>query len=381
MRLADAARAAMFALLPPAAAGGALALAPLLGLAGAASWRPSLVRRTLGKPPLYLSLLGLFAAWMALSALWSPYDDPIQALKFALTLGAGLLFVSAASADAAARRLTLAALLAALGVLAALLAIEALGGMPFNHAANPGQQDWQIAGNPGRGAAVLTCLIWAALGLFAARRAWLLTALAFIAAGALAAQFGQSANLVAFALGGAAFAAGWLAPRFAIWTTSAAFAAWLLLAPFIVPLLASHIATDALPYSWQARLAIWRYVCARVAEHPIFGSGLDASRSVTDRLVVQGENISAVPLHPHSASLQIWFETGAIGAALGAAVLLAGGWTLSRRWSGHRAGAAAACGALAAIGVIANVSFGVWQEWWNAAMLITAASVSALARN
>ncbi|HRO03748.1 MAG TPA: hypothetical protein PLS69_09125, partial [Terricaulis sp.] len=79
------ARAALFALTPAAAAGGGLALAPLLGLAGAASIRPSLLRADLTRPPGWLVLLALFTAWLALSALWSPYDDAQQALRFALT--------------------------------------------------------------------------------------------------------------------------------------------------------------------------------------------------------------------------------------------------------------------------------------------------------
>jgi O-antigen ligase len=368
------ARAALFALLPAAAAGGGLALAPLMAGAGAASLRPSLVRADLARPPAWLILLLAFAAWMAVSALWSPFGSAIQALKFALTLATGLMFARAAGADA---RLTLAATGAALIVLCALLAIEAGFNMPLNHAANPGLLDWQLAGNPGRGAAVLTALIWGGLGALAARRAWLLAFLALGVAGVLACQFGQSANIAAFTLGAAAFAAGLAAPRIAILAVSGAWAAWLLVAPFVLPLILP--AQAPLPYSWAARLEIWRYVSARVLEQPWIGHGLDASRTDDGVIVAQGQTIGAIPLHPHSASLQIWFETGAVGAVLGAACLLAGGWALGRALSANRAAAAAACGALAAIGVIANLSFGVWQEWWNAVMLIAAAPVAALA--
>ena len=74
--------------------------------------------------------------------------------------------------------------------------------------------------------------------------------------------------------------------------------------------------------------------------------------------------------------MQIWFETGAVGAALAAAALLACGWSLSRRLRDDRATAAAAAATIAAIGVIANVSYGVWQEWWDATMLLAAALVA-----
>lgn len=372
-----AAQTGLFALLPAAAAGGGLALAPLIALAGLLSLQPKRLLNDLKRPPLWFLLLVAFTAWMSLSALWSPFGSAIQALKFVLTVGGGLLFAHGA---AQAPRLMSAAVIAGVIVLAALLAVEALLDMPLNRAANPGvEHSWQLAGNPGRGAAVLTALIWAMLGMLALRRLWLAAALALIGAGVLASQFGQSANALAFALGAAAFVLGYAAPRVGVATVSAALAAWLLVAPLATPLAISLIDNPALPYSWAARLEIWRYVCARILEQPFIGHGLDASRVDQGEIIVQGQSVSAIPLHPHSASLQIWFETGLIGAALAAAALLAGARALSLGLAGNRAAAAAACGALAALGVIANLSFGIWQEWWNAAMLIAAAAVAGLA--
>src|SRR5262249_38949885 len=106
--------------------------------------------------------------------------------------------------------------------------------------------------------------------------------------------------------------------------------------------------------------------------------GLDASRAVTDRLQVRDVNIRAIPLHPHSASLQIWFETGAVGAALAAGTLIAAGFALSRLLANNRPTAAASCATLASLGLIANVSFGLWQEWWIATMFIAAALTAAI---
>lgn len=373
-RLGSFTRAGLFALLPAAAAGGGLALAPLIGLAGAFSLRPSVLRSDLTRPPLWLILLGTFTAWMALSALWSPFGEATQAMKFALTLATGLMFARAAGADA---RMTLAAGGAALMVLAALLAIEAIWDMPFNRDANPGLETWQLAGNPGRGAAVLTALIWAGLGYLLLHRQFLLAACAFVAAGAVATQFGQSANFVAFGLGAAAFLIGYAAPRMGPLLAASALAAWLLLAPFATPLMLMF-SNEALPYSWAARLEIWRYVSARIGEQPWIGHGLDASRVDAGVILVQGREVSAIPLHPHSTSLQIWYELGMIGALLGAACLIVAGAALAHRLAARRHAAAAACGTLVAIGAIANLSFGAWQEWWNATMLVAAALVCAL---
>jgi O-antigen ligase len=86
----------------------------------------------------------------------------------------------------------------------------------------------------------------------------------------------------------------------------------------------------------------------------------------------------ALPVHPHSASLQIWYETGAVGALLAAGALLTAGLRMSRAYARNRPAAAAACATLASLGLIANVSYGVWAEWWMATMFAVAALVGAL---
>ncbi|MBC7770255.1 MAG: O-antigen ligase family protein, partial [Phycisphaerales bacterium] len=57
------------------------------------------------------------------------------------------------------------------------------------------------------------------------------------------------------------------------------------------------------------------------------------------------------------------------------------GWALSRAFAANRPAAAAAAATLASLGIIANLSFGVWQEWWNATIFVAAALVAALARS
>jgi O-antigen ligase len=202
-----------------------------------------------------------------------------------------------------------------------------------------------------------------------------------VIAAALSTQFGQDSNLVGFAFGLMAFAAGFWRPDWTLRLVSLGLAGWLLLAPFATPLVLSNQSfVDAMPTSWAVRTGIWRYVCSHILEAPWLGHGLDASRAVTDRINVRGLDIRAVPLHPHSASLQIWYETGAVGAVLAASVLVVGGWSLARALGQNRPAAAAAAATLACLGLIANVSFGLWQEWWVATMFMAAALVGALAQ-
>jgi O-antigen ligase len=188
--------------------------------------------------------------------------------------------------------------------------------------------------------------------------------------GFISIQFGQFANTLGFAAGLAAFLAACAVPRVMLVAIPAGLLLWLLAAPFATPLLASAIDAQALPYSWNARVEIWSYVCERIFEQPWIGHGLDAARV----------HLPEVPVHPHSVSLQIWFELGLVGVLLAAVSLVAGARELARRFADNRPAAAAAAGALAAIGVVANLSFNLWAEWWLATMFVAAGMVGALRR-
>ncbi len=379
--LGGSARAAFFALLPAAAVSGGLAIAVLITAAGALSFRSSLIRQVTEIRPIIVLALLAFVAWAIVSSAWSPYPDHVQAPKLAATIGLGLVFAWAA-ARPDSRRLTRAGCLAAFLVLAALLAVEGFADLALNRAVRPDAPDWVLEGNPTRGAVILLALTWAvAGGLWVWGRRWrpTLATAALLIGAVIAGQFHQLANVIAFGLGLGAFGLGFAAPRLAPLLVTGAAAFWMLAAPFLTPLaFADTRFVESLPYSWAARAGIWDYVCARIAERPWIGHGLDASRAVTDFIQVQGRATEAIPLHPHSASLQIWFETGLIGAGLAAAALLLGGRSLSRAFAQNRAAAAAACGTIAALGFIANVSYGIWQEWWIAAMFLAAAAIGAI---
>jgi len=377
------ARTLLFVLLPWLATVAVLGVASFVSVAGLLSARLSLLRQAFEKRPLSLWLLLAFAAWAAISCLWSPYLDHIQALKLWLTLVGGLLFAGAACRTLESRRLTIAAGTAAFVVLAALLGVEALWGRPLNHAHHPELDVGTLDKTTGRATSLLVGMTWAAAagmlawgGRSAARIGGAVALL--VMGGVISLQFNEIANAAAFGLGLIAFAAALILPRLTLLGVSGGLATWLLAAPFVTPLLFTnqHV-VDALPTSGAARVVIWRYVSGRVPESFWFGHGLDASRTAPQLLPVRDDySVAAIPLHPHSASMQIWFEQGAIGALLAAAVLIVGAWALSRRFDGNRLAVAAAAATIASLGVIANLSYGLWQEWWDATMLLAAALVA-----
>lgn len=375
------ARGVFFALTPAVAVGGALGFPVLMLVTAAFSLRPRLVLAAMEKRPVFISLLLAFTAWVAVSAAWSPSDAWPQAGKVAVLAATGLIFAAAAAERPA---LTLAGGLAAVLVLIPLLAIEAIWTMPLNRAVQPDVELGDLGRNLSRGATFLLAIAWAAIGgLLALGQTWRvgLAALLVLACAALSLQFDQQANAAAFLLALAAFGAAFAAPRLALLAVSGGLALWMLAAPFAIPLLLSnpHL-LDGAPMSWAARGGIWTYVSARVSEQAWIGHGLEASRAVTDRVQVRDIDVLAVPVHPHSASLQIWFETGAVGALLAAATILVGGLWLAKRYATSRAAAASIAATIAFIGVIANVSFGLWAEWWIATMFIAAGLLGALPR-
>jgi exopolysaccharide production protein ExoQ len=71
--------------------------------------------------------------------------------------------------------------------------------------------------------------------------------------------------------------------------------------------------------SGMNRLEIWDYMTARVLERPLHGWGLAASPAVpiTPDELATYHYVTPVGFYPHDQWLQLWVETGAIGAALG----------------------------------------------------------------
>ena len=132
--------------------------------------------------------------------------------------------------------------------------------------------------------------------------------------------------------------------------------------------------------SFEWRLAIWRRVIEVIRQDPIFGQGLGVLRTMDERIpsgVFKGELF--VPNHAHNMVLQLWAETGAIGASLVAITLLLAGFRMPQPRTLGVAGflAAALAGQFMAI---ALGSFDLWNDWWWAAAGLLAALIVVMAR-
>jgi O-antigen ligase len=326
------------------------------------------------RPALAPILIALaFVAWAAISLMWSPSGpgfNPLDLERFTafklliqLVAFAGLALAALRLAPAQAERASLAMAFAAV-FLAVLLIIDGLADAQlylwFNGVIGQTMRPDLAMRNVAQGAYVLAVLVWPASAVL--RREGHNVPAALLALGVIAVMLllGADAPAAGLAAGAVAYVLVLLLGRTGALVAGGGVVLYWLAFPWLVLAARSAGLVDqlkgALPASWDARLDIWTFAASQVAEKPLVGWGVDASRYF-------GPNI---PLHTHSAPLQHWLELGVLGAALMAALL---GWLYWRlgRPSEERSFAAIGSATLTTFVAISALSFSAWEEWWLAA--------------
>ena len=388
--------AAAAILAPPLAVLTPLSLAPLLSAAAIALIITAPRRLLAAAEPLWpLAALWLaIAAFALLSATWSilPRHSLAEGARFFAIGIEGLIALAAARAlttDESARVGIAAAIGAALG--AGLLLFEWATGAALAHWIHGISRAATVwLSRYDRGVTTLVLIVWPAL---LALRRWrplqLVLAAAVVACALLMLS---AASLVALISGAIAFAVAWCAPRLVTGALAASLIAGAALLPVAVPTYQTtvQIQHDApwIKESGIHRLLIWRFAAERIADRPLLGWGMDASRDLPGGKRDFGTTLSgidlspghdAMPLHPHDALLQWRVELGIPGTILCLALVV---WALYRvgwRFGGGREAQAAALGWTATVTVIALLSFGIWQEWWLSIIWLTASLLAASA--
>jgi len=382
--------------MPPLAVLAPLGIAPLLTVVAVALLVVAPRRLWSARQPLLplAALWSALAAFAMLSATWSvlPGHSLVEGLRL-LAIGAeGLIALAAArSLPPRDRERTGVAIAVGIALGAALLL--------FEWATNAALVRWLHGWNSAvvvvftrydRGVTTLVLIFWpAALAL----RRWRPLQAVVVATVAVCVYLMPSAaSLLAFVAGIAAFGVALRFPRLvaAILATSMVVGAALL--PAVVP---SYDATVRLQHAapWIKdsgihRLLIWKFAANRIAERPLLGWGMDASRDLPGGhrdfsttlpgiAVVRGDQ--AMPLHPHNGLLQWRVELGIPGTLLCLAIVV---WPLYRvgwRFGGSREAQAAALGWATTVLIIGLLSFGIWQEWWLSCIFLTASLLAASA--
>mgnify|MGYP003672969320 FL=1 len=374
--------------LPWCIAGGGLLppMAVLLSLAAlpvdAHFWRP----RGVSLP---LVFGGLFLAWVGISFLWSPYDNPEQLPKTLIGVPLYLLLaLRVGGLEGRWRTRCEAAMIFLVIALGLFLLAETLTAGAMTHAFKIAVEGYDalpeaevvIYVNRNLGHAAVPLLLLAGpAALIAYRAGGLIVGIAVMLLAAIAAfSFGTEVNAVAFTLGfvAAVLTAFW--PRPMIAGVFGVVAGGVLVVPVVLPgLIALMPASvrESLPLSWVWRLEIWTYVSELIKDKPLFGYGLDASRPLNSEMELGGYQIERLPMHPHNASLQIWLETGLIGAVLLTCMLVFLGGRIASAPRLTRDQAIATAWVLVSYVSLVLFSYGVWQEWHQAAAALAATAV------
>ncbi|MCW2245766.1 O-antigen ligase [Azospirillum fermentarium] len=359
-------------------------LATLTALAALVRWRAMPLPSPGGRAGAAVAagFLGLAAA----SLPWTPAGRAPATLGELAYIAAAALIAGAAVralVPATAERLGLA-VAAGMTVGIVLFGVETNADFPLYHLFHGGKADprTEAFNVPKRAAAALAVLVWpVALMLY---HRWGARAAAAVLVLMAAVSLGQSSRsaLAGLAAGGLVLLAVRRWPAAAVReglmaVTVAAFAG-------AVPaaLVAERVAhlSDAgwLFQSARHRVEIWDRAATKILESPWLGLGLDSSRAVPAGGVTskfEPMDNTLLPLHPHNAFLQVWFELGAAGAVLATALLLLVLRAVGRLAAGDQPLALA----LYAAGLtLSSMAYGLWQAWWMAA-LMAAALLTALA--
>ncbi|MBI5162502.1 MAG: O-antigen ligase family protein [Magnetospirillum sp.] len=342
-------------------------------------------------------LIAAFLAWGALTALWA-YTPGLALPKAAgiggLALAGLVLTMTAGRLDTDERRRVLKAALLGMAIATVLVGIERLLDLPLSRGAY-----WLESGKWVEGPlfvitrfkpTAILLVVWTVLAAPAAYAlGWRRTAIVSIAvAVAVSVVTGSLGALLAIGMTTVvSLLVLYGSPRLATRTMAVALAVAFAAAPLAVAIpepLAMWQAAPWLPHSTQHRAQIWKFAAERTVERPLLGWGLDGSRRLPggDAKVANYYDIPGrageveiqpqpvMPLHPHNAISQVWLETGAVGAGLALAVVIA---LLLPAGRLNRLPALVVIGGTTATMTVSAVSFGAWQSWWHALLWLTVA--------
>jgi hypothetical protein len=375
-------------------------LLPLSAIAPAA-WYWAARRRL----PLYplsgaMAVLALAAGYLLINASWTPsLSSAASTVALAFVMVGVLQVVLHALPELEAPPLRAMALGAVAGfsVAAVLMGLEvfsdqslrrhlmqlvpALQPSPKHLEIEPGQPARLASYLPNASIGVLTLTFWPVM--LAASRLGLLhrwrlpAALAIVALAAIVFSSEHQTSQLAFAGAGAMFVLARLRPKLAM---PALVAGWVAAHLAVVPvayLLYSANAYRApwLPESARQRIVIWRATAEQIPKAPLLGAGIGAARVVhvaqdATGVMAPGTQFHlSTGLHSHNAYLQVWYEAGAVGAA----IMLGLGLTVLRTLrtfpvavQPYLAAAFAGCALEAA------TAYSIWAPWFMASLAITA---------
>jgi len=370
---------------------GGLGIAAIAAI-GALGLRPSSLLKIYKTVPTTLWFVIALLIWGLISSLWSPYQSPrIFTNPMILALGAPLFLGCALALRQQAQHGSKILLWIFVGgtigsaavILADLLTNFGVTNLvdPLGANEDPAAKAGDMEQNIGHATSVLSLLLFP-VGMVLWTRSSRGKILAFILAMLVsidAYKIGVSSSLLACAAGLLfVLLASWR-PKIIVRISFFLAGASILLAP-VVAFLAHNMPAETranLPFSWEERVVNWSYLHEKIWQHPFIGHGFDAVRTFGETHTIRGfEGRALVSLHPHNAGLHLWVEVGFVGVMLACAALFLGARSLTREGLLSKPQMIATAGLVIAAMVISNLSYGVWQDWWWASIVLAGGLVS-----
>lgn len=366
----------VFAVWPLVAFLGGSAISPLTGVAALATAHKSIPHLRF---QYYMVALAAFIAFAAVSVFWSPRPIALfewsslsvrsEVLRWSLLMAAGgSLLAAVQGLSERGIKLVLRFATVALIVHFLMVALMAVFAAPLIEFFYPGRPTDDGVQNITRNAMFMAATAPFLILAVTEGRGRIFTAVIAIAVMIAVSGVSMLRELDAGYLTLAAALGCYLVlrvfPRDGFRIVGGALAAFVLSTPLIFHQIAAGMDASAATNSLQYRQAIWQRVLDLIWQKPWLGSGVGALRMERDVIpsgVFEGQLL--IPNHPHNMLLQLWAETGLVGAALVAAVLVLVAWRLPRPDA-----LGPAMPRIAAIigGFCASlISFDLWNEaWW-----------------
>lgn len=399
----------------------AFVLWPVIGLLGAQGYGPLLaiaalpalaVARPKMPPAVYALMALVFVGWAALSDLWSPAsrgfisghllegDFAIRAAGvrilltalFGMIAVAGALQIRQGTAQRSAR-----VMLGAFAVQGLLVAASAVIGGPvvaMIYGADALEQA-KGAQNIARNANAFMIALPVLLAYLVARPGWkwrVVTAGLVLASIVSVIYDDTDSALIGIAFMLAAAAVVMLAPKTGYRWLLCMVAAYIASAPVLIGSAVNLITQLGiqLPASFQSRVWSWQLVISKSVEKPIIGHGIGASKTWRDTYADHPAWLAQlpdfwsvypiVPGHPHNMALQIWAETGLIGAVLTALTLVVIGFRLPAPDTFRTDIRYAIAGLIGVVVSLFSFSYNVWNDSFWASIILAVCGIILLAR-
>ncbi|MDJ0919762.1 MAG: O-antigen ligase family protein [Henriciella sp.] len=224
---------------------------------------------------------------------------------------------------------------------------------------------------------------------------WVIAILAFALTGSQAAIVGAIFALILTGM-------VWRMPRTGFRVIFTTIAAYIAFVPFILAFGLSSLRQFGLPLpeSFMSRSYSWELVGQKILENPVYGHGPEASKTWTDTFgdhpdwlaqIVQTNGLDAeweqawslyrvIPGHPHNMPLQIWAETGMVGAGVVACLCLVLAWAVKPPEDWPPVSKYAMTGLIGAVLAMSSFSYSFWNEAFWASVIIATAAIWLQAR-